>query len=143
VGLCPTSWPPSEYRWCPLLKMTSSESSVIPFLAPGREIWLTPTAPVPCSNAANKGERKTSTQSEFCTWQNSLKGKSPRKCIYNVPSHETAKHRAVWLTSIERRRCSNEAKTRNPLKFTGVPQTANQSQPLVWTEVHHIVRTCG
>ena len=29
----------------------------------------------------------------------------------------------VWLTSIERRRCSNEAKTRRPLKFAGVPQT--------------------
>jgi len=29
----------------------------------------------------------------------------------------------VWLTSVERRRCSNEAKTRNPLKLAGVPQT--------------------
>jgi len=29
----------------------------------------------------------------------------------------------VWLTSVERRRCSNEAKTRNPLKFAGVPHT--------------------
>ena len=30
----------------------------------------------------------------------------------------------VWLASDERRRCSNEAKTRNPLKFAdGVPQT--------------------
>jgi len=32
----------------------------------------------------------------------------------------------VWLTSIARRRCSNEAKTRNSLKFTGVPQTPEQ-----------------
>jgi len=29
----------------------------------------------------------------------------------------------VWLTCVERRRCSNEAKSRNPLKFDGVPQT--------------------
>jgi len=29
----------------------------------------------------------------------------------------------VWLTSVERHRCSNEAKTRTPLKFAGVPQT--------------------
>ena len=29
----------------------------------------------------------------------------------------------VWLASGERRRCSNESKTRNPLKFAGVPQT--------------------
>jgi len=28
----------------------------------------------------------------------------------------------VWLASVERRRCSNESKTRNPLKFAAVPQ---------------------
>jgi len=28
----------------------------------------------------------------------------------------------VWLASVERRRCSNEAKTRKPLKLAGVPQ---------------------
>jgi len=38
------------------------ESSVIPFLIPRRKVWLTPTAPLPCSNAANIGERKTWTQ---------------------------------------------------------------------------------
>jgi len=29
----------------------------------------------------------------------------------------------VWMPSIERHRCSNEAKTRNLLKLAGVPQT--------------------
>jgi len=29
----------------------------------------------------------------------------------------------VWLASVERRRCSNETKTREPLKLAGVPQT--------------------
>jgi len=29
----------------------------------------------------------------------------------------------VWLTSVECRRCSKEGKTRNRLKFAGVPQT--------------------
>jgi len=29
----------------------------------------------------------------------------------------------IWLASGERRPCSNEAKTQNPLKFAGVPQT--------------------
>jgi len=49
-----------------------------------------------CSNAANVGERKTWTQSEFCTWQNSVRGgKRPRKCIYSIPAQETAKHRAL------------------------------------------------
>jgi len=35
------------------------ESSVIPFLAPRRRVWLAAAAGVPCSNAANIGERKT------------------------------------------------------------------------------------
>jgi len=50
-------------------------------------------------NAANIGERMTWTQSEFCTWPNSVMGKSPRKCIYSVPAQETAKNRAKfgWL----------------------------------------------
>jgi len=35
------------------------EISVIPFLVPRRKVWLMPSAGVPCSNAANIGERKT------------------------------------------------------------------------------------
>ena len=37
----------------------------------------------------------------------------------------------VWLTPTTRVPCSNAAKTRNPMKFAGVPQLANRSQPLV------------
>jgi len=33
---------------------------------------------------------------------------------------------AVWLTPTTRVSCSNAAKTRNPLKFAGVPQTRQQ-----------------
>ena len=33
---------------------------------------------------------------------------------------------AVWLTPTTRVLCSNAAKTRNPLKFAGVPQTRQQ-----------------
>jgi len=53
---------------------------------------------------------------------NFARGKNPRKWICSVPAHETAK---VWLASVERRQCSNAAKTRNPLTliFVGVPQT--------------------
>jgi len=39
------------------------KTSVIPFLVPGHKVWLMPAARVPCSNAANIGERKTWTQS--------------------------------------------------------------------------------
>jgi len=75
---------------------TLCESSVLPFLVLRRKVWLTPTAGVPCSDAANIGERKTWTQSEFCTWRNSVRGKSPRKCIHNVPAQEMAKRRAKF-----------------------------------------------
>jgi len=73
------------------------KSSLIPFLVPRRKDWLTPAARVPCSNGANIGERKTSTPGEFCTRQNSLiGGKSRGKCIYNVSTQKTAKHRAKF-----------------------------------------------
>jgi len=77
---------------------TLYKSSLIPFLVPRRKLWLTPTARVPYSNAANIAECKTWTQSEFCTWQNSLRGKCPGKCIglYSVPAQEMAKHRAKF-----------------------------------------------
>jgi len=72
-----------------------SKSSVIPFLVPRRKvIWLTPAAEVPCSNAANIGERMTWTQKEFCAWQISVRGQEPPK--YSVPAGETAKHRAKF-----------------------------------------------
>jgi len=72
------------------------ESCVISFLVPRRKVWLTPTAGVPCSNTANVGERKTWTESELCTGQNSVRSNSLRKCIYNVAAQETAKHRAKF-----------------------------------------------
>ena len=37
---------------------------------------------------------------------------------------------AVWLTPSTGVPCSTAAKTRNPLKFAGVPKLANRSQPL-------------
>jgi len=54
------------------------ESAVMPFLVPRHKVWLTAAAPVPCTNAANI-ERKTWTQSNFCTWQNSVRGQEPPK----------------------------------------------------------------
>ena len=55
---------PAKYRCRPLLNIA---------------VWLTLTAQVPCSNAANIGECKTSTQSEFCTWQYSVRRQKPLK----------------------------------------------------------------
>jgi len=64
--------------------------------AESRKVWLTPIARVSCSNAANIGEHKTWTQSEFAYGKIALGGKSPRKCIYSVPSQDTAKRRAKF-----------------------------------------------
>jgi len=108
----------------PNISGTLCECSAIPFLVPRCKVWLMPAAGVQCSNAANIGECKTWTQSKFCSWQNSLGGKSPQKCIYSVPAQEIAKDRTkfCWpLVSVHR--WSNEAKTQNPLKFAQVPQT--------------------
>ena len=76
------------------------------------------TTRVLCSNADNIGERKTWTQSEFCTWINSVTGKEPPKMyIWCTRPGDGQTSCKVRLVSVERRRCSNEAKTRNPLKF--------------------------
>jgi len=52
------------------------ESSVIPFLVARCKVWLKPATGVSCSNAPNIRKRKTWTQREFCTWQNSVRGKN-------------------------------------------------------------------
>ena len=113
------------------------KSSVIPFLVPRRKVWLTSAAGVPCSNAANIGERKTCTKSEFCTEQNAVTGQEPPKVyIYTSPGDGKTWCK-VWLASGaggERRRwtrCTNEAKTRNPLNLLGCPKLDNRCQPLV------------
>jgi len=63
------------------------------FLVQRRKVLLTPTACVPCSNAANIGQLKTCTQSEFCTWENSVRGREPQN-VYILLAQETAKNRA-------------------------------------------------
>ena len=109
-----------------------------------RKICLTPIARVPCSNAANIGERKTWTQSEFCTWQNSVRGNSSQKCIYNDPANEIWPNTVLSLVgAVERRRCSNEAKTRNALKICWGAQNSRTDLSRYWAEVHHTVRTSG
>ena len=55
----------------------------------------------------------------------------------------SVQRRKVWLTPTTRVPCSNAAKTRNPLKCGGVPQTRQPISAARWAEVHHIVKTCG
>jgi len=68
---------PAEYRWRSLRKFR-----VIPFLVARGNFRLTPAAPVPCSKAGNIEERKTWTQREVRTWQNSVRGQEPPKNVY-------------------------------------------------------------
>ena len=95
VGLCPTWWPPSKYRWHP------TEGSVIPFLVPRHKVWLTPTAQAPCSKAGNMGELKTWTQwilhlAEFRYGTTALKVYI--QCTSQGNGQTSCK---VWLTSVE------------------------------------------
>jgi len=51
--------------------------------------------------------------------------RTPKMYMYCTSPADGQTPCKVWLVSVERRRCSNAAKTqkRNPLKFAGVPQT--------------------
>jgi len=50
-------------------------------------------------------------------WANAHCDGRPAEVAHSV------QRRKVWLTPTTRVACSNAAKTRNPLKFAGVPQT--------------------
>jgi len=58
----------------------------------------------------------------------------------NIGGAPPFQHRNVWLTPTTGVPCSNAAKTRNPLKLAGVPQTTG---PISAADVHHIVKTSG
>jgi len=60
------------------------ESSVIPFLVLRSNVWLTPGAGVPCSNAANIGELESWRQSEFFARGKIPSGGKSPKHVYTV-----------------------------------------------------------
>jgi len=145
VGLCPTWWPFSEYRWRPLLKITRSETSVIPFLVPRHKVWLTPTAWVPFSNAANYRRTQDLDAHRIFHLAAFRYGARPQKCINCVPARRRSNIaqslvdlrwamlllpfivwwiKAVW----------------NPLKFAGVPQIC---QPLTAVSGPKFTILCG
>jgi len=109
---------PAEYRWRPVLNAAKFGSRpLLDCRAVTLPIW----------------ERKTwRTQTEFCTWQNSVTEQQPPKMYTQSTSPGKGQTLwKVWLASVERRRCSNEAKTRKPLKLAGCPKLRKRSQPLV------------
>jgi len=76
---------PTEYRWHPLLNA---------------EVWLTPTARVPsskpCQSHPIQENARLGHKMNLARGKVPSGGKSPRKCIYGVPTQETAKDRAKF-----------------------------------------------
>jgi len=73
-------------------------------------------------------------------WANAQRDGSPAEYRWRL------QRRKVWLTPNTGLPCSNAAKTRNPLKFAGVPQTRQQisaaSGPkftILWGHVEEIL----
>jgi len=101
------------------------------------------TARVPRNNAANIWECKTWTRSEFCTCQNSVRGKSPRKCMYSVLAQETAKPGAKFgwppLSDVG---AVTKPRRETRWNLLGCPKLANWSQPkltILWEHVEEIL----
>jgi len=101
------------------------ESCVIPLPVPRRKVWLTPAGAVPCSNAANvrepKGRNVNFAEGKFPSGARAQK--MYIQCSSQGDSQTSCTVWLNWLASGERRVCSNAAKTRNPLKLAGMPQT--------------------
>jgi len=99
-------------------------------------------AGVPCSRptSANIGERKIWTH--VAKFHQGAIAPPPKMYIWCTSSGDGQTSCKVWWASGERRRCSNEGNTRNPLKFAGLPKLPNRSQPLVGRS-SHIVGTSG
>ena len=58
-------------------------------------------------------------------WANAQRDGRPAEYRAAI-TFNAVQHRKVWLTPTARVPCSNAAKTRNPIKFAGVPQTAER-----------------
>jgi len=96
---------PAEYRWRLVLD--------------ARKVWLAATARLPCSNAANRRAQDLKDAKWILHLAKFRYGATAAESVHNsLPAKHCAK---IWLASVERRRCSNEAKTRKPLKLAGMP----------------------
>jgi len=129
VGRCPTWWPPSRIYRHPLRKFCNSIPCTAPQSLADAHCWSA------CRAVTLPIYRRTQdleTQSEFCTWQNSVRGQEPPKCIYSIPAQETAKHRVKFgwppmsdvgaVMTPRRETCWN---------LVGCPKLTKRSQPLV------------
>ena len=72
------------------------ESSIISFLVPRRKVWLMPLVECHAAMLPIQENARLGCKVKIAPGKISPGGKSPRKCIYNVPAQETAKHRAKF-----------------------------------------------
>jgi len=70
------------------LKITRSESSVFPFLVPRHKVWLTPTARVPCSNAAITANTRLGDKVNFANGRIPFMGQEPPKMYVYTVNHK-------------------------------------------------------
>ena len=88
-------------------------------------------AGVPCSNAANIGDRKTWTQSEPCSCQNSLCGQEPHQNVYIMyqprrwPNTVQSLIGLRWATSLQVTKARRETRW----NLVECPKQPNRSQP--------------
>jgi len=80
------------------------------------------------------GERKTWTQSEFCTCQIPSGGKSPRKCLYGVPGYQPRRRPNIaqfgW-PPVSDIAAVTKARRKTRWNLLWCPKLPNRSQPVV------------
>ena len=102
---------PAEYRWRRLQKFLNSIPCTTPqSLADARYCQYMRTQDLNAKCILHVAKFRQGAKAPKMYIQCTSQGDGQRSC-------------KVWLASDERRRCSNEGKTRNPMKFAGVPQT--------------------
>jgi len=107
------------------------KSSVIPFLVPCYKVWLMAAARVPCSNDANTGEHKTWAKSEFCSWQNSIRGQDPPKMYTVYQQRKQPKIKQFCWPPVCDVAAVMKPKRESRWNLLGCPKLANGSQSLV------------
>ena len=87
------------------------------------EVWHTSNLR-PLRLGEEKRRKKKERKKELDMWANAQRDGRPVE--YTNIFEPSVQRRKVWLTPTTRVRCSNAAKTRNPLKLARVPQTRQQ-----------------
>jgi len=131
---------PAEYRCRPLRKFRNSIPCTTPQTLADARCWT--AVQYRRDRCQYRRTQDLDVYSEYCTGQNSVRGKSFRKCIYSVPAHETAKHLAKFgWPPVSDVAAVTKARSETSSNLLGCPKLQNRSQPLVGRSSPYIVRT--